>query len=171
MPSSFEPDILRLGKAFDLEVSHLYLTDTRDALALAQPAVARGSGRAHWDDQAHKSQPPSARLGRTGRADLILRGTDDETRLPFYVVIEAKNTDWDTQQSHRIKPNVDRHRRQLWSYLEPLLDQVDEHQAAYVQGALLYPKRPKLQARANEIVEALAAYGVTVLWHDELPVG
>jgi hypothetical protein len=42
--------------------------------------------------------------------------------------------------------------------------------AAYAQGALIYPKRPKLQARANEIVEALAAYGVTVLWYDKLSV-
>jgi hypothetical protein len=36
-------------------------------------------------------------------------------------VLEVKNTDWDLRALHRVIPNLRRHARQVWGYLEPLV--------------------------------------------------
>lgn len=164
-----EPLILRLGKAFGAEVAAVYLSAGDLAGADKEATVARGSGRARWDDEHRKVEPPGALLGRSGRIDVRLEGRDGETGLPFYVVVEIKNTDWDRQAGGRVGVNVGRHRRQVWSYLEPLLDRADAGEVAWAQAALAYPARPRTAGRADAIEAALADHGITAVWVDELP--
>jgi hypothetical protein len=166
---SFEPDVLRLGKAFGVEVQADYPPNVADVHARAEHRLERGSGRATWDKDGTRSEPLGARLGRRGRIDLLLEGLDEESGLPFQVVLEIKRTDWDRQAEHRVAPNVARHRLQVWSYLEPLLERVDNREVAWVQGALVYPRRPQTAGRASDIEQRLGEYGLTVLWYDELP--
>ena len=166
---SFEPDVLRLGKAFGIEVQAEYPARTRDVRTRAEQQVERGSGRAVWTEGGSKSEPRGARLGRRGRIDLLLEGLDEESGLPFQVVLEIKRTDWDRQAAGRVVPNVARHRLQVWSYLEPVLERLDNGELAWVQAALVYPRRPRKTGRAADIEQRLGEHGISVLWYDELP--
>jgi hypothetical protein len=74
--------------------------------------------------------------------DLALELYDGGTGLPFVVVLEPKATDWDRLAMARIRPNVLRHARQVWTYLESLVERV-AGELAFVQGALVYPRRPE----------------------------
>ena len=165
----FEPDILRLGKAFGVQVQTEYLPDARDVSGRAEVTTKTGSGQARWLETGEKVESPTARRMRAGRMDLLLEGVDDDSELPFLVVLEIKNTDWDRQADRRVRVNVGSHRRQVWRYLEPLVSRVDRGEVAWVQAALVYPRRPQTARRAAEIEALLDQWGVTVLWYDELP--
>lgn len=150
----FEPEILRFGKAFGVEVQTAYPAGARDVVADAELTVSSVSeltGRR-----------------RTGRIDLVLEGFDDASGLPFRVVIEIKNTDWDRQAPHRVRPNLGRHRRQLWRYLDAELARLDAGELAWVQGALIYPCRPQTPGRGAEVEARLEEHMITVAWYDEL---
>lgn len=156
--SRFEPDLLRLGRLFDEQVKQRYPQGAHDVQLRTQVALARGSGRARWSDDGTKQEPADALLGRRGYVDLLLTGMDTETSLPFHVVAEVKNTDWTRITPNRVRRNVNRHRLQLWSYLEPLLDHVDAGAASWAQGALVYPSRPR-HAQESLIDDALDGWG------------
>jgi hypothetical protein len=166
---TFEPDILRIGKAFGVRVQTEYPRGAEDVRSHAERKVKRGSGRRVWLEDGTVVEPPDARLGREGRVDLLLEGVDDGMELPFKVVLEIKRTDWDRQAEHRVSPNLGRSRRQVWSYLEPLEEQVQAGELAWVQAVLVYPHRPKTAGRDAYIEEALAGYGINVVWYDGLP--
>jgi hypothetical protein len=165
---SFEPDVLRLGRAFGVKVQAEYPRGARGVGTQAEHRVERGSGRAIWAKDGTKLEPIGARLGRRGRMDLLLEGLDEDSGLPFQVVLEIKRTNWDRQAEHRVAPNVARHRLQVWSYLEPLLERVDVGEVSWVQGAVVYPRRPRKAGRASDIEQRLGEYGLTVVWYDEL---
>jgi hypothetical protein len=44
------------------------------------------------------------------RIDVLMKEKDGSLTL-----IEAKATDWDRMRDHRVRPNVQRHARQVWS--------------------------------------------------------
>jgi hypothetical protein len=123
--------------------------------------------------------PPDAKLGRGGRLDILLTGIDPERQLPFEVIVEVKNTAWERIALHHVRPNVNRYRLQLWSYiesqrlperdrrLEPAPERIDSDQLAWVQGFLLYPTRPD-SAREELLSAVLDLHGVSVEYADEI---
>jgi hypothetical protein len=90
--------------------------------------------------------------------------------LPAIVVLEVKNTRWQRQADQNMRRNLNRHGRQVWRYLEPLVDRVDAGEIAWVQGALVYPERPEPERAA--LVETILGegesdgegWGLSVLW-------
>jgi hypothetical protein len=167
----FEPDILRLGKQFGEVVAIEYADGLREPARAEEPAD-RGSGRVRWTHHGDRvlrtdqGRPPR----RRGRTDLRVELRDDESGLPAVVVLEVKNTDWRKQTSTNMRRNLNRHGRQVWRYLEPLVDRVDLGQVAWVQGVLVYPERPDAD-RATLIETILGpgerdggGWGLTVMW-------
>lgn len=98
--------------------------------------------------------------------DILLTGR--ARGLIFEVVIEVKNTDWDAMAAARVAPNLARHRRQIWGYLEPRLERVDMGELARVLAALVYPRRPLRPARLEQVEASLGSYGITALWYEDL---
>jgi hypothetical protein len=167
----FEPHILRLGKQFGEAVAIGYSDGLREVGPPEEP-TERGSGRVRWTRHGDKvlrtdhGRPPR----RRGRTDLRVELRDEDSDLPAVVVLEVKNTDWRKQTTKNMRRNLNRHARQVWRYLEPLVDRVDLGQIAWVQGALVYPKRPEADRAA--LIETILGqgerdgegWGLTVMW-------
>ena len=132
------------------------------------------------------AQPEHTLSLRTGRRRVDLLVLPQIQGEVTAVVVEIKNSDWDTFQADRIRPNVRRHISQLQNYLDHYIDslrdapnqtqgragetgQPDERSVTWdaVIGVLLYPKRPRDPVRA-QLVEAVAfEQALTVIWYDE----
>jgi len=145
-PHGIEPAVLAEGKAFGRTAVMSYLADSKQ--------VAE-----HFADR--------RRSGVPGRIDLLLNVAEGACP-PYYVVIEVKNTQWDGQAPHRVRPNLLRHIRQVWRYLTPLQNELDNGAVSGLQGALLYPSRPRTAGRAGLISTLAENEGVTVVYHEEL---
>jgi ferric-dicitrate binding protein FerR (iron transport regulator) len=61
---------------------------------------------------------------------------------------------WDARAAHRLRPNLARHARQVWRYLDSLIPELEAGELVGVQAALVYPRRPSLSGRA-ELVEGV----------------
>lgn len=147
MAGRLEPDPLRLGKAFGAKVADRY-----------PEGMAEGSAR--------PEVPVSIAGTRRGRIDLLL--DIDSSGKPLLVVMEVKNTDWDARAAHRVLPNLARHARQVWRYLDALWPRLDAGELAGLQAALVYPRRPSHPGRAAVIEQTLGDHGISVLFYDEL---
>jgi hypothetical protein len=147
MAGQLEPDPLRLGKAFGTTVAAGY-----------PEGMAQGG--------AHPEVSVSIAGARRGRIDLLL--DIDDSGKPLLVVMEVKNTDWDARAAHRVLPNLARHARQVWKYLDALMPRLDAGELAGLQAALVYPQRPSHPGRAAVIEQTLGDHGISVLFYDEL---
>jgi hypothetical protein len=87
--------------------------------AAKRSAAGRHAGRG----TARPEAPIAVARGRAGRIDLLL-AVDDHGR-PLLVVVEVKNTDWDARAAHRLRPNLARHARQVWRYIDSLMPEVE----------------------------------------------
>jgi hypothetical protein len=103
---------------------------------------------------------------RSGRVDFLI-DVDDSGR-PLLAVVEVKNTDWDARADDRIRPNLSRHARQVWNYLQGLMPRVDAGELAGLRAVLLYPRRPSDPGRAELIEETLDSQGISVVFYDDL---
>lgn len=170
-----EPEILRLGKLFGRVVAVEYTDGMADARPGVEVPVARGSGHVRWRNEGGvisriDQGTPST---RPGRVDILIE-LEDDSGLPAFVVVETKRTDWSRQRADRVRPNARRHARQVWQYLEPLVDRVDRGEIACVQAALLYPRRPAAD-RTRLLEHVLGSgevpgegYGITVVWWEDI---
>lgn len=165
---TFEPDVLRLGKAFGNVVALEYPAGMAEGIAHAEAGFSRS---ACWLTQGLRLAPPSEPSLRLVRADVVLELRDDETDLPVLVVLEVKRTLWDRQSPARVRPNVLRHAAQVWRYLDALLPHVDAGRVAWLQAALVYPRRPSDPGRRECIETILDERGISVLWYDDLAGG
>ncbi len=152
MPSAkrtgrFEPDPLRIGKAFGKLVATEYPTGMAEGTAQPEMRIAVAGGR-------------------SGRIDLLLE-VEDKGR-PLLVVVEVKSTDWDARAAHRVLPNLARHARQVWRYLDAFMPRLDRGELSGLQAALVYPRRPSKPGRAEMVEDALDSHGIAVLFYDEL---
>jgi hypothetical protein len=95
---------------------------------------------------------------------------DDQGR-PLLVAVEVKNTDWDARAAHRLRPNLARHARQVWRYIDSLLPALETGELDGVQAALVYPRRPSLPGRAQLVEGVLGEQGISVLFYEELEDG
>ena len=92
-----------------------------------------------------------------GRIDVLMREHDGS-----FTLIEAKATDWDRMGNHRIRPNVYRHARQVWSYVLTFWDRGID-----VCPALVYSHAPSDFNRRITIENILEGRWVQVVWADE----
>ena len=79
-------------------------------------------------------------------------------------VIEIKRTDWDRMKPHRVRPNVQRHARQVWRYIEPFLDDEDPRDAC---PGIIYEHVPTVPGRVEEIETVLNERAIQVVWRTE----
>lgn len=94
---------------------------------------------------------------RRGRPDILIEEADGA-----WTIIEVKSTDWDRMADYRVRPNVQRHARQVMKYVLYYWEQgVDT-----IPG-LIYPRAPSLRARRQEIEDILEERSVQVVWFDE----
>jgi hypothetical protein len=147
MVARFEPDPLRLGKEFGEKVASDY------------PKGMTTGG-------AHSEVTVSIAGTRRGRIDLLL--DVDDSGKPLLVVMEVKNTDWDARAADRVRPNLARHARQVWRYLDALMPRLDASELAGLQAALVYPRRPSHPERAEMIEQSFGDHGISVEFYDEL---
>jgi hypothetical protein len=146
-----EPIQLRTGKAFHRLVARFY----------------------EFESHFRSEQVLVKATGRNGRADLVLWAEKDHS---YVVVIETKNTYWDTLASRSTaKRNLDRHRRQLWSYIDGSVpidvgtnDPLDL-QSVDRQIGVVYPRTPVTPGLKEQIVKELGDSGISVVWFDEPP--
>lgn len=161
-------ELLRLGTAFGQRAAAEYGLAAEDVQVRTEVRVPKGRGTARWDDDGQRIDAGADKPWDIGRIDILLTGRDPETGLPFQVVIEVKATDWDKRAKRRVRPNVNRHRQQVWGYLEPMMESVDAGALAWVQAALLYPRRPTTPGRHDEISALLEPWSVAIAYVDEL---
>jgi hypothetical protein len=95
--------------------------------------------------------------GKRGRIDIKL--FDEEEG--HTIIAEIKATDWDRMGPHRVRPNVLRHARQIWRYIEAELETAD------VLPAIIYPKTPETPGRKEQIEAILHEKWIQVVWRDE----
>jgi hypothetical protein len=118
------------------------------------------SERSQWTDAEHKGIQPEAEIqwqGKRGRMDIRLGEATDECTL----IVEIKATDWDKILPHRVRPNVLRHARQIWRYIEA---ELLKPEVKGVHPALVYMAEPKTPGRKEEIETVLNERGIQVVW-------
>lgn len=99
-----------------------------------------------------------------GRVDLLIVPSGPER---MGLVVEIKNTDFDVLEPHRVGPNARRHLNQLQHYLDRIVDGIGTGEWDSASGVLLYPSRPRLPGRAEEVKAIAARKALTVVWRDE----
>jgi hypothetical protein len=114
--------------------------------------------RSQWTDDEHRGVEFESAV-RDGRRRRRIDIKLDEATKGAVVVVETKATDWDRMAQHRVRPNVLRHARQVWRYIEAEL-----RRSKGVFPALVYPSAPRTPGRKEEIEAALHARGIEVIW-------
>ena len=109
--------------------------------------------------------PVAARPGGPGRVDLAVEVDGDK---PMLVIIEIKGTDWDAIPAGRVMRNLRRHLRQLQSYLDTALEDMDAGRWDSVVAALLYPARPSSAELLAKIEVVAGEQAVQVTWYDDV---
>lgn len=140
-----EPEPLRRGKAFQRLVQADFERHSRDGRVRREAGVS-------FADPAGTRRPG-------GRADILITELGD-----FVALYEIKATDWDRIAPHRIKPNLWRHQRQLFSYVETFV----ELDGLSVCLGLIYPEPPRRPGLRAEIEAYLEDYGVPAYWFSEI---
>jgi hypothetical protein len=92
-----------------------------------------------------------------GRVDVLMQEYDGSLTL-----IEVKATNWDRMRDYRVRPNVQRHARQVWSYILSFWERGID-----VCPALVYPRAPASFNRRLRIENLLGDRWVQVVWADE----
>jgi hypothetical protein len=129
---------------------------------------------------AHPEHTLALHTGRR-RVDLLI--VPEIAGVVTAVVVEIKNSDWDTFSDDRVRPNLRRHLRQLQDYLDHYIDNlrqaadltsdIDEGDDSQplrwdaVIGVLLYPRRPSDSDRVRLIEDVALEQALTVVWYDE----
>jgi hypothetical protein len=142
-------DRLRRGKAFEREVLRSWET-TASSLGPVGP-------RTTWRGR------PSG--NRRGFIDLFLSYEEDPEpgRLPISgVLVEIKNTDWDTVARKNLRRYARRAAVQLWDYLTAELNNNLEG----IQLVTIYPRQPRTPGLSRYMELLFANWGVTVTWFD-----
>ncbi|MFN8467928.1 MAG: hypothetical protein U0X20_20375 [Caldilineaceae bacterium] len=139
--SGGEPPILQKGKVFHHNIQ-VDWHQRADGLVLTEVEITKPNGR-------------------KGRIDVLV---DTEDNL--VAVVEIKNTNWDPpMKDHRLEPNVRRHIRQVWDYMEAVMG--PDNEGTPVSPALLYRHKPSDPARVQLIEELCDYFSVQVVWEED----
>ena len=93
--------------------------------------------------------------GKKGRIDIYMPQSEDG----LVCVAEVKATDWDEIPLERIRPNVLRHARQIWRYIEAELGSGTD-----VSPGLVYPREPQNTQTKLLVEELLNQRFVQCVW-------
>lgn len=180
------PDLNELTIIVDGQSHHGVFDNRPSAWTSATAPLHRGR-------RFHQQVQTAFLLGLTGasahpehhvRLTRVSRGRVDLHIVPdlaerYAVVIEIKSTDWDALAEHRIRPNLRAHIRQLQSYLDRYIHDLDPAAAVddlaatsggawdSVSGVLLYPRRPANTARLQLIDDLTSRQSIMLAWYDE----
>jgi len=113
-----------------------------------------------WDGESHgdvEVEAPVLWKGRRGRVDIKI--IDHEGG--HAVLAELKATDWDSMESHRVRPNALRHARQVWAYIHATLED------GPVVAAVVYPFSPRTPGRKHQVEGILNERAIQVVWRDD----
>jgi hypothetical protein len=102
-----------------------------------------------------------------GSVDLMVFYIDDDG-FQCHVVIEVKNTTWDTTPPGEIVKRLGSHRRQVYGYLEPLEYRARRREIGRPQAILVYKRRPKSIEMHDVLEEYLGGYGIQIVYKEEL---
>lgn len=132
---SRSPAVLRRGRAFEQREK---------------------SGWTKLDEGEAQFEATTEWRGRRGRIDI---------RIPFEgwsTHVELKATDWERMKPHRVRPNLRRHLRQVFRY-------VDAEVAAGrdVCPGIIYARAPCATARRREVETFFRENGVQLVWRQE----
>lgn len=136
---------MRAGTQFHRAVQSDFLARLAGAAAVAERCI-------RLMDNAH------------GRVDLLIVPSGPER---MGLVVEIKNTDFDVLRPDRVGPNARRHLNQLQHYLDRIVDGIGTGEWDSASGVLLYPRRPLLAGRAEEVEAIAGKKALTVVWRDE----
>jgi hypothetical protein len=84
------------------------------------------------------------------------------------VIIEIMGTDWDAIPADRVMRNVRRHLRQLQSYLDTAIEEMEAGRWEVIVGVLLYPRRPASAGTPTMIEVVAGEQAVQVIWYDDV---
>jgi hypothetical protein len=97
--------------------------------------------------------------GRPGRIDIHVDVDED-----LDAVVEFKRSDWDKMAPHRIGPNIRRHIRQVWKYIDAITEEGKD-----VSPGIVFAHVPKDAELKRRIEEAFEEECITIVWADEGP--
>lgn len=137
--SAREPERLRRGKRFHRQVQEDWAR-TAEGTVTREHQVLRTSGR-------------------RGRIDVYVDAEGD------VAVVEIKASDWDAMTERNVRRNVRRQIRQIWSYIETQLEELDK--GRYISPGVIFRKRPTSPVRLQLIEEMFLEEGIAVAWEDE----
>jgi hypothetical protein len=132
-----EPTPLRRGKAFHRRL--------------------QAEWRATADGQVSTEKSVRKASGALGRIDIHA-----SSEGALVGVVEIKASDWNRMTDAGLRPNVLRHARQVWTYIDSQLADGKE-----VSPGIIYPAMPSSEARRDLIESLLEQQGIAVVWEDE----
>ena len=135
-PSPEEPRRLVDGKSFHAELQDDFIRTT-DGKVIRERSVRTPAGK--W-----------------GRIDVTVEYDG------LVNVVEFKRSDWDAMAPHRIGANIRRYIRQLWRYIEGVMEEGNDVAPGIVFAHV--PKDPELKRRIERAFEEEC---ITVAWEDE----
>ncbi len=103
--------------------------------------------------------------GSYGQVDLVTVLRRPER---MQVVIEIKGTEWNHIKAARVRRHCQSHIRQLQRYLDTAVDDLEAGRFDSVAGALLYPARPRENARLELVEELAADQALMVVWYEDV---
>lgn len=116
--------------------------------------------RSHWNGKLNSAREFEAATewkGKRGRVDIRLNLEEDG----HIVIVEIKATNWDNIKENRVRETALRHARQIWRYIEAHLTPLD------VTPAIVYPARPLIPGRKEQIEEIFDERLIQVVWREE----
>jgi hypothetical protein len=139
---SKEPEQLRRGKAFHLEVQADWASTAEGNVNL---------------EHTISLLPFEIRMKsvRRGRLDILVNEIGDQV-----AVVEIKATDWDRIYSRNISKNLSAHCRQILKYVDKYL----EGDGFTVCPGLIYPTAPATPGLKERVEEYLNNNGIAVAW-------
>jgi hypothetical protein len=104
-----------------------------------------------------RERPIRSTSGKTGRIDIHV-AVDEELDS----VVEFKRSDWDRMAPHRVGPNIRRYVRQVWRYIEAVMEEGKD-----VSPGIVFAHMPKDAGLKRRIEEAFEEECITIVWADE----
>jgi hypothetical protein len=132
-----EPKSLQKGKKFHKKIQREWL-NTAEGNVKPEKGITKPSGR-------------------KGRIDIFVKSDEK-----LVAVVEIKNSNWDIMNSDAVYRNVKRQARQILNYIDSQLESGKE-----VPPGIIFPRRPKNNARMNLIEQLFEEEGIPVVWMNE----
>ena len=116
--------------------------------------------------------------GKGGRIDIRLQLEEDDEGRDTVIIVETKATNWDKIKDHRVGLTARKHVKQIWRYIEDVLEPRKEDHPDITEEALIklkfratpavvYPASPTTPGRKEMIEEIFEEECIQVVWREE----